>query len=128
MTNYKKEEEMDSIINDSIEHSPNISQEAPVKRGRGRPAKYAPEERKERYKELSKTWHKEHKEEYKEYQHNYYTENSETILKQSNEYHIRARNALRLLTEMIEEDINIPSEKYKTLICDLVKNKKIIYA
>ncbi len=108
-------------------HTP-VIQETIAKKPRGRPAKYAKEEREQKYKELKKNWQREHKEEYKDYQHSYYISNSETILKQSNEYHIRARNALRLLTEMLDEHIEIPSEKYKGLICDLVKNKKIIYA
>ncbi len=118
---------MNSITISNQETSPVSEVETQPKRGRGRPAKYRPEERKDKYKELSKNWQREHKDEYKDYQHNYYTSNSDTILKQSNEYHIRARNALRLLTEMLDEHIEIPSEKYKGLICDLVKNKKIIY-
>ena len=129
MTNYKKEDEMDSIINDSIEHSPEISQEAPVKRGRGRPAKYAPEERKERYKEAVKQWREEHKEECLEHHRSYYKKNSEVLMKNSYDHQIRARNALRILSEMIDNNtIEIKDERYKTMVNDLIKNKKKIYA
>ena len=113
MTNYKKEDEMDSITNDSIEHSPKISQEAPVKRGRGRPAKYAPEERDQKYKESSKIWKR-----------NNYKEHSEEISKQSSEYQKRMREAYHILCELWNNQgsiVDFKSELYSTKIKKLVE-------
>ncbi len=50
---------MNSLTEMNTETSPVLSTETPVKRGRGRPAKYSPEEREQKYKEASKQWHKE---------------------------------------------------------------------
>ena len=105
-----------------------LSINKPVKKPRGRPAKYSPEERQEKYKEASRLWKQEHKEQCNEHHKVYYRENSEFCLKQSYEYQARARNALRLLSEMLDNDfIQIKDEKYKLMANDLIKNKKIIY-
>ncbi len=128
MTNYKKEDEMDSIINDSIEHSPKISQEAPVKRGRGRPAKYAPDERKQKQKESIDKWRQEHKEEYKEQMKEYYNDNQSNIIKQKKEYLDRARYALRILDAIYneKESLNNLSPDLKDKVLNLIEHKKII--
>ena len=82
------------------------------KRGRGRPAKYAKEEREQKYKELSKQWSKEHKEE---------------RVQSSSEYQERARFAYKLLCEIWNDDmIELKSEHHKNLIKNLVENKKIL--
>ena len=47
---------MDSTIANSIKDI--SSTEAPAKKPRGRPAKYAPEEREQKYKELKNKWSK----------------------------------------------------------------------
>jgi hypothetical protein len=100
-----------------------------VKRGRGRPAKYSPEEREQKYKELTKQWRDVHIEECKEKRKTYYNEHSDSLVKQTTGYQMRARNALRLLSELLEtNEIEFKSEKYKDLANQLVKEKKIIYA
>jgi hypothetical protein len=112
---------MDSITETNVE--------TPVKRPRGRPAKYAPEERKDKYKEASKLWRQEHKQEYKEHRKAYYDQHSDELMKLNYDYQARARNALRLLSELLEQDqLQVRDEKYREMINDLVKNKKIIYA
>ena len=92
----------------------------PAKKPRGRPAKYAPEERQEKYKELCKNWRSDNSD--------YYATHSEIIKSQNMFNQTRARNALRLLSELMENDqIEVKDEKYKCLLNDLIKNKKIIY-
>ena len=117
----------DTIEQITNEVSPSIVT-AP-KRRPGRPAKYAKEERQEKYREASKQWRQEHSQEYKEHRKAYYEQHSEELLKLNYEYQARARNALRLLTELLEQDqLEVKDEKYKTMINDLIKNKKTIYA
>jgi hypothetical protein len=103
---------------------------APVtapKRGRGRPAKYAKEEREEKYKEVSRQWKQEHKEQCYEQHKDYYKEHKEEISKMNVDYHNRARYALKLLNDLFDSDqIEIKDEKYKRTITELIKNKKII--
>jgi hypothetical protein len=98
-------------------------------RGRGRPAKYTKEEREQKYKDASKQWRQEHSQEYKEHRKAYYEQHSEELMKLNYDYQARARNALRLLSELLEQDqLQVKDEKYKAMINDLIKNKKIIYA
>ena len=118
---------MDSINNDSIESSPKISTEAPIKRGRGRPSKYSPEERKEKQREAIDKWREENKEACRTHRKNFYNENSDQMIQSNIDYQARARNALRLLSEMLDSG-ELETNKYKNLALDLVKNKKIIYA
>lgn len=99
----------------------------PQKRGRGRPPKYAPEEREQKYRESIDKWREEHKEECKMHRKHFYNENSENLIKGNIEYQTRARNALRLLSEMLDSG-ELETNKYKHLAHDLIKNKKIIYA
>lgn len=117
---------MNSITNDSIESIANIS-EAPVKRGRGRPSKYSPEERKEKQREAIDKWREENKEACRTHRKNFYNENSDQMIQSNIDYQARARNALRLLSEMLDSG-ELETNKYKNLALDLVKNKKIIYA
>jgi hypothetical protein len=90
----------------------------PVKRGRGRPAKYTPEERKERHKQLKSAWNKEH-----------YKNNTEQEKQMATEYQSRARSALRLLNELWlhhRDDVEFKSDRYPNLIREIVENKKVI--
>ena len=92
-------------------HTP-VIQETISKKPRGRPAKYAKEEREQKYKELSKQWSKEHKEE---------------RVQSSSEYQERARFAYKLLCEIWNDDMmELKSEHHKNLIKNLVENKKIL--
>ena len=57
-------------------------QEVPqTKRGRGRPAKYAKEEREQKYKESKEKWIQEHKEHIKVQRKEYYLDNYDNLLK-----------------------------------------------
>ena len=129
MLNYNKGNRMDSLTEMNTETSPVLSTETPVKRGRGRPAKYAKEEREQKYKETAKIWRQEHKEECKEYYRDHYSENHEKVYQHTKEYNDRARFALRVLSELWENkdnSIEFKNEKYKHVIQNLVEHKKII--
>ena len=103
MTNYKKKHRMDSITETNVE--------TPVKRPRGRPSKYAPEERKDKYKEASKLWHRES-----------YDKQFECV----KNYQDRSRFALKILNDLWSENlIDIKSDKYKIIVQNLVEHKKI---
>ncbi len=83
-----------------------------LKRGRGRPAKYSPEEREQKYKETRAQWNKEHND----------------IKNKSNiDYLERSRFAYRLLCEMWNKNkFDEMENDYKTIIKELVENKKIL--
>jgi hypothetical protein len=90
----------------------------PAKRGRGRPAKYTPEERKEKSKEWIKAWKKEH-----------YKNNADQEKQNAMEYQSRARSALRLLNELWlhhRDDVEFKSDRYPNLIREIVENKKVV--
>ena len=97
------------------------------KRGRGRPAKYSPEEREQKYKEITKQWKQDHKEECLKHSQDYYKEHSEQVYKSTLDYQCRARHALKLLSEMFDNNqIEIKDERYKLSVLELIKNKKVI--
>ena len=97
------------------------------KRGRGRPAKYAKEEREQKYKELSKQWKQGHREQCNEHSKVYYRDNWEQVCQSNTEYQNRARHALKLLSELFDTGlIEIKDERYKQSLTELIKNKKII--
>ncbi len=107
--------------------TPIISETQPVKPRRGRPPKYSPEERNQKYRESIDKWRQENKEACKAHRKQFYNEHYDKLSQINADYYSRARNALRLLSEMIEDgDWN--DERFKELAFDLVKNKKIIYA
>ena len=98
-------------------------QEVPqTKRGRGRPAKYAKEEREQKYKELTKQWIQENKEHIKIQKKEYYNDNYDNLLKINRQYQERSRYALRLLTDIYNDHdslINLApnlQEKLRTLV------------
>ena len=102
-------------------------QETITKKPRGRPAKYAKEEREQKYKELTKQWRQEHKDECNKHSQNYYREHSDQVYKSTLEYQYRARHALKLLSEMFDNNqIEIKDERYKLSVLELIKNKKVI--
>jgi hypothetical protein len=110
MLNYNKGNRMDSLTEMNTETSPVLSTETPVKRGRGRPAKYSPEEREQKYKESTKKWHKEH------------IEDRTSYLK---DYQERSRTALKLLAEMWDQGIIvINSENYEGKVRNLLENRQ----
>ncbi len=111
---------LEQINNDNVTNTQ-------AKRGRGRPAKYSPEERKEKQREAIDKWRLEHKEACRTHRKNFYNENSDQMIQSNIDYQARSRNALRLLTVMLESG-ELETNKYKDLAFDLVKNKKIIYA
>jgi hypothetical protein len=82
------------------------------KRGRGRPAKYAPEEREQKYKELSKQWTQTH---------------MDQRSKKNEEYASRTRKSYQLLTELWHKRYldNIDDPIYDQ-IKELIENKKIV--
>jgi hypothetical protein len=99
--------------------SPNESQLEPTnsipiastKRGRGRPSKYAPEERDQKYKELTKQW-----------QQNHADKQFECV----KDYQDRSRFALKLLNELWNDNlIEIKSDRHRTILQDLIEHKKI---
>ena len=106
-----------TLNTNNLEQLHNLHNETPItnplpKRGRGRPAKYAPEEREQKYKEASKQWHKEHMEDRTSY------------LK---DYQERSRTALKLLAEMWDQGIIvINSENYEGKVRNLLENRQKI--
>jgi hypothetical protein len=100
------------------------------KKRRGRPSKYKEEERKEKYKEkqkeVIKNWYQENKDEFNKQRKEKYKENSKEIKEASSHYQYRARNAHKLLAELLEYNI-IQDETYRQLAIDLITNKNIIY-
>ena len=83
----------------------------PLKRGRGRPAKYAKEEREQKYKESRNNWNKTHLEQ--RYQMN-------------DEYSSRTRFAYKILCEMWENKyFDDKNDKYKNILQNLIECKKI---
>ena len=119
-----KEKRMD---NASEVTQPILTLETPIKRPRGRPAKYAKEEREQKYKEASKQWKQGHREQCNEHSKVYYREHSEQVCQSNTDYQHRARHALKLLSELFDTDlIEIKDERYKQSLTELIKNKKII--
>ena len=123
---------MDSLTQMNTETSPVLSSDSvilsPVKRGRGRPAKYAKEEREQKYKESTKKWLSEHKEYYKDTRKQYYDTNTDDIQKNKKEYYERSAYALRLLNDIWNHPdlIEFKSEDIKYKIQNLIEHKKII--
>ena len=74
----------------------NADKEPAPKKPRGRPAKYAKEEREQKYKESRVQWNRDHK----EVQQRYYQNNHEKLSEYSKEYHEKTRIAFKLLSEL----------------------------
>jgi hypothetical protein len=98
------------------------------KRGRGRPAKYSPEEREQKYKDASKLWKQDHKEYYKESQKQYYDQHSDTLCQNKKDHYERSTYALRLLNDIWSQTelVNYMSEDLRTKVENLVQHKRII--
>jgi hypothetical protein len=124
MSNILSTDQLENISND-ITTSTNTT---PPKRGRGRPAKYAKEEREEKYKEARDQWFINHRDEYNESRKEYYKNNSQKLNLQSKEYMDRARYALSILDEIWkhQEWIEIKHEHLKEKIQCLIEHKKIL--
>jgi hypothetical protein len=110
--------------------SPNRDSE--VKKSRGRPAKYAPEERKEKYLEKIKNWQEENADKVKEYNRQgaktFYDNNKEKCKTKNTDYQIRARKALIFLSDLLDHWDNLKdnSDIYKSMVREIVDNKKSI--
>ena len=92
--------------------SANADKDSPPKRGRGRPAKYAKEEREQKYKESRVQWNRDHND----------LKNKSNI-----EYLERSRFAYRLLCDMWNKhQFDSIGNEYKHIIQELVENKKIL--
>jgi hypothetical protein len=106
--------------------SPNRDSE--VKKARGRPAKYAPEERKEKYLEKIKNWQEENADKVKENCKAYRDSHKEQLLSYHTDYQARARKALILLSDLLDHWDDLQDDKYKSMVREIVENKKsIIY-
>ena len=102
--------------------------DTPVKKPRGRPAKYSPEERKERYKEATKQWLTENKDYYRDSRKQYYDKHTENIQQNKKEYYERSAYALRLLSDIWSHPdlIEIKSEDIRNKIQNLIEHKRIV--
>ena len=100
---------------------------SPIKRGRGRPAKYSPEEREQKYRESIDKWREDHKEKHKNNQKRYYEQHSEQLIKQKKDYYEISAYALRLLNDMWSNPdlIEIKSEDLRNKLENLIKHKRI---
>ncbi len=95
-----------------------------VKRPRGRPAKYKPEEREQKYKELTKQWREENKERYSDNIKEYYEQHKEIMNTQKKEYQDRSREALRILHDIWESNDCIVPEHIMTRVNYLFQRTK----
>ncbi len=90
---------------------------SPEKPRRGRPPKYSPEERSEKYKLLSKDWCKKN-----------YEENSTKLSSHANNYQKRLREAHALLQELWthrEEIAEFKSEEYREKLETFFQENKV---
>jgi len=98
------------------------------KRGRGRPAKYAKEEREQKYKEASKQWKDTHKERILQLNKDYYNDNQEKIIQYQKEYQDRARYAMRILNDIYNDHDSLshlaPNIQYK--LRTLIEQKQVL--
>jgi hypothetical protein len=101
---------------------------ASIKRGRGRPSKYAPEERDQKYKELKEQWKLDHKDHIKDHMKSYYLERQEHIYQTHKDYSERARYALRLISDIYNEKeaLNILSPDLRRKVESLIEHKKVL--
>ena len=97
-----------------------------VKKPRGRPAKYSPEEREQKYKEVKHKWIEEHKEICHSQTKEYYASHKETMNQQKKQYQDRSREALRILQDIwTSEDCIIP-ENIKIRVQHLFPKKTLV--
>ncbi len=114
----------------NIETSPDSrSDVSVVKRGRGRPTKYATlGEKQEKKKEQCRAWYAEHKEENNEYHRIKYREDPEKSKQRTTHRQRITGDAIRLLRELWEANqLQVTNDRFKTMIEDLVVHNKSIY-
>ncbi len=111
-------------MSSTLETSCNNQSQPVPKKTRGRPAKYSPEERDQKYKESTKEWFQSHK----EYRQTYYQSNIENVKKQTKEYQDRARYALSLLDDIWNnsECVGVMPDDLKAKVQHLIVHKKIL--
>jgi alpha-galactosidase/6-phospho-beta-glucosidase family protein len=99
-----------------------------TKRGRGRPAKYAKEEREQKYKEAKEKCIQEHKEHIKIQKKKYYNDNYDNLLKTNRQYQERSRYALRLLADIYNDHDSLMhlAPNLQTKLRTLVEQKQIL--
>jgi hypothetical protein len=86
---------------------------SPEKKPRGRPVKYAPEERQEKYKELSKVWREEHK----DYVRDWQSSNASKLVDANKRYLDRLRQGYKYLSMLLENDrINFNNDDEKQYV------------
>jgi hypothetical protein len=100
----------------------------PVVKRRGRPAKYSPEERDEKYKEASRQWKENNKDQVKENKREYYTNKYDDLLKTNRDYQERSRYALRLLNDIYNDHESLMhlAPDIQTKLRTLVEQKQIL--
>ena len=98
------------------------------KRGRGRPAKYAKEEREQKYKESKDKWKESHKDHILQLNKEYYNDNQKKIIQYQKEYQDRARYAMRILNDIYNDHDSLshlaPNIQYK--LRSLIEEKQIL--
>ncbi len=99
-----------------------------TKRGRGRPAKYAKEEREQKYKESRVQWIQENKDHIKEQKKEYYNDNQKYLLKMNKEYISRARQALNLMNDIWnqKEALEYFPPELRNKVQTIVEKKQVI--
>ena len=99
-----------------------------TKRGRGRPAKYAKEEREQKYKEASKQWKDNNREHILQLNKEYYNDNQKKIIQYQKEYQERARYAMHILTDIYNDQDSLshlaPNIQYK--LRNLIEQKQVL--
>ena len=98
----------------------------PPKRRPGRPAKYAKEERGEKYKEAKQIWINENKQHLKDLRKEYYTAHQQEIIQYTKDYNERSRYALQILNALYDEkeSLNSISPELRTKISYLIEHRK----
>jgi hypothetical protein len=99
-----------------------------TKRGRGRPAKYAKEEREQKYKEAKEKWKENNKEHILQLNKEYYNDHQKKIIQYQKEYQDRSRYAMRILTDIYNDQESLshlaPNIQYK--LRNLIEEKQIL--
>ncbi len=98
------------------------------KRGRGRPAKYSPDEREQKYKEAKEKWKENNKDHIHQLNKDYYNDNQKKIIQYQKEYQDRSRYAMRILNDIYNDQESLshlaPDIQYK--LRSLIEQKQIL--
>ena len=109
-------------------HTTTHTPESAPKKPRGRPAKYAKEEREQKYKEASKQWKDNNREHVLQINKEYYNDNQKKIIQYQKEYQERARYAMHILTDIYNDQDSLsslaPNIQYK--LRNLIEQKQVL--